>query len=95
MYPSIPVSEFVNPERGSSAFNAIQRAIEFNPEVVPIGTYEGERWYRVQSKGRQPHCVIVTDEEATCNCMAHHRPQSPLACLHIAQALIWESENKT
>jgi hypothetical protein len=93
MFPSIPVSEFIQPERGSSAFNAVQRAIDIKPDVWPIGSFEGERWYRVQQKNSQPHCVVVTDEEATCNCMAHHRPQSPLACLHIATVLIWEAEN--
>jgi len=93
MFPSILVSEFVSPERGSSAFNAIDRAIKIKPDVVPIGTYDGERWYRVRQEGSQMHSVIVTDEEATCNCAAHHRAHVPLACLHIASVLIWEAEN--
>lgn len=94
MFPSIPVSEFVQPERGTSAFNAVSRALQIQPDVRVIGTFESERWYRVQQDGSQFHAVIVTDEEATCNCMAHHRPQSPLACLHIAAVLILEAKNQ-
>ena len=98
MYPSIPVSEFVDPERGTSAFKAICRALEIKPEVVLIGTYEGERYYRVQSKGRPPHCVVIApdsngEDQAKCDCPSHFLPSEPRACLHIAMVLIQEAEN--
>ncbi len=100
MYPSIPVSEFVKPERGSSAFNAISKAIQVKPEVVPIGTYKSERYYRVQSPGRPAHCVIIApdsngDDQAKCDCPAHYIPQEPRACLHIAQVLIHEAKENS
>lgn len=98
MTPSIPIAEFVNPKRGSRAWNAINRAIDLQPSVVLIGEFKDERWYRVRAKGRDRRCVILwyshisQQEVGRCDCEASYVPISgPTHCYHLASCLIYEA----
>jgi len=97
MLNSIPVKDFIDPLRGSRAWNAICRAIKLKPKVVLIGTFEGERWFRVQSEDRDPHCVRIWTEDLSqeqmgkCDCPAATIPHETGHCLHLAAALIYDA----
>lgn len=99
MLPSIPVAEFVDPKKGSRAWNAISKAIDLAPttKVELIGEIRGEKYYRVRAKGRDRHCVIrwysqLSQEElASCDCEAFRVPITPTHCFHVASVLIKEA----
>lgn len=100
MTPSISVADFVDPKRGSRAWNAVTRAIELAPttNVELIGEIRGERYYRVRAKGRDRHCIIrwfsqLSQEElASCDCPAFTVPVSgPTHCWHVGAVLIFEA----
>lgn len=98
MHLSIPVTDFIDPLRGSRAWNAVNRALDLRPSVVLIGEFQGERWYRVRCKGRDRRCVILwysqisQQEVGRCDCEASYVPVSgPTHCYHLAASLIYEA----
>jgi len=100
MLPSIPVSNFINPEPQSRAHKALCRAIELKPDVQLIGTIQGERYFRVVGRGGSRYVVTLwLDEQgepvAQCNCEAFYVPQEPTHCFHVAGVLIHESAEST
>jgi hypothetical protein len=98
MILSIPVSDFIDPPKGSRAWNAINRAINLNPAVDFIGESHGEKYFRVCAPGHDRHCVIrwYSDleqrEVISCDCEAYRVPISgPTHCFHVGSVLIHEA----
>jgi hypothetical protein len=96
--PHILVSTFINPRRGSREHNAICRAEQMPVEVVLIGEYGDERYYRVLSshKGQTPYVVVrwrdpIEGELVRCECRSHTLKPWSEPCWHIAKVLIYEA----
>jgi hypothetical protein len=94
----ILVATFVNPKLGSREHNAICRADSLQFEVVLIGEYEGERYFRVPSshKGETPYVVVrwndpIAGEVVRCECSSHRLKPWPEPCWHVAAVLIYEA----
>lgn len=100
--PHISVSTFINPRRGSREHKAICRADEMPAEIVPIGEYEDERYYRVPSshKGETPYVVVrwcdpIFGEVVRCECTSHRLKPWPEPCWHVAKVLIYEATQES
>jgi hypothetical protein len=100
MILSIPVSDFIDPPKGSRAWNAINRAIDLAPltKVELIGELRGERYFRVRAKSHDRHTVVrwyselEKKELVSCDCPAFIIPVTgPTHCFHVASVLIHES----
>ena len=97
MLPSIPVSNFMNSEPYSREYKAIARAVELKPDIHPIGTYEGEKYFRVSGREGARYVVVIwldsgsQEPVAQCSCEAFYVPQEPTPCYHIGAVLICEA----
>ena len=96
--PGISVATFIDPPRGSREHNAICRASASHAEVVLIGVYEDESYYRVPSshKGETPYVVVrwndlIIGEVVRCECSSHRLKPWPEPCWHTAKVLIYEA----
>lgn len=92
---SIPLLAYAEAAKGSRHWRACDKAVEVHPDVVPIGEVYGEKFYRVQQPGHDPHmvrrwCDEYGDEQVECNCEAAVIPQEPTPCIHAGAVLMFE-----
>lgn len=104
----IPVEDYTRARYGSRAYNAIRRALQIAPNVIPLGErHSGEQVYRVERRDQISHYLVTlfTDRDQQkflhCFCLAGHpmidsETQLPLyatrPCFHAAAVLLYEAK---
>lgn len=104
----LPVEDYTRAKHGDRAYNALRRALQITPNVIPLGEkHGGEQVYRVERRDQISHYLVTlyTDRDLQkflhCFCLAGHpmidaETQLPLyaprPCFHAAAVLLYEAK---
>jgi hypothetical protein len=89
MQPSLPVSDFIDPPRGTRPHNALCNAEKYGTQVWFIGEFQDERYFRAQTPKHERHVVVLWivelsgELEVNCDCPAHRLRTGPDPCVHV------------